>query len=57
MLKVETGGRKTESDDLYETRAWLQWLQGRPPLPLPPLLRGGGEGDKILERLTPGGAR
>ena len=34
-----------------------EWLGGTAALPLPPLLRGGGEGNAILERITPGGAR
>jgi hypothetical protein len=35
-----------------KTWGWLQWLRGSAPVPLPPLLRGGGRRYNILDRFT-----
>jgi hypothetical protein len=54
------GSKKLKPEgDKREAKTWAGagLVAGVAPLPLPPLLRGGGEGNNIHERVTPGGAR
>jgi hypothetical protein len=52
-LKSGSGKRKAKT----WAGAGLVAVAAGPPLPRPPLLRGGGERNEFLNRVTPGGAR
>jgi hypothetical protein len=43
--------------DTWVGAGWLQeWLREKAPLPPPPLLRGRGGGNEMLDQISPGGA-